>query len=458
MNGELLVRTYDVGFGDCIFVRIPDGDDAFHMLIDCGTCNSMQLLRRALADMRTLLPDEPTENRSTLQKRLDLLVVTHPHKDHICGLIPEWFSDIRIGQIWLSAFIKEDHPQARKSREVMELVDSVAREFLDSSGSLADDDVLREMLAVSLSNHDVLKALRGTAEMPNPNFPSYTQRLYVCREPEGPDGAAYREQLAARGLVLEGGSLCYRGFHEPTTTIRVLAPEWDIDGWYLGRETPETRTVLASVRHLQEHTSAPEIGQVRSAMMEPILRFIELDDDLRNDTSVVLLLEWRGRRLLFPGDAEWTGRPAQRGQRNGSWDVMLQRASSYLSQPLDFIKVAHHGSVNGTPFVDKDDAAQPTLDTILPVEPEEDRAFIVASTRSGVKSAKQHEVPYEGLMQELGRRARNARNHLGWQPERTDLDCESEGRPFLETVIAGTGFASSAPARSGDGTGGCSHE
>jgi hypothetical protein len=24
-----------------------------------------------------------------------------------------------------------------------------------------------------------------------------------------------------------------------------------------------------------------------------------------NNLSVVLLLEWRGRRLLFPGDAEW---------------------------------------------------------------------------------------------------------------------------------------------------------
>lgn len=41
MDGELLVRTYDVGFGDCIFVRIPDGGlmypDASKTLANLGT-------------------------------------------------------------------------------------------------------------------------------------------------------------------------------------------------------------------------------------------------------------------------------------------------------------------------------------------------------------------------------------------------------------------------------------
>ena len=41
MADELLIRLYDVGLGDCIYVRIPGKtakkEDAFHMLIDCGT-------------------------------------------------------------------------------------------------------------------------------------------------------------------------------------------------------------------------------------------------------------------------------------------------------------------------------------------------------------------------------------------------------------------------------------
>ena len=40
MGAKLLVRSYNVGCGDCIYVRIPDGEDGFHILIDCGSKES----------------------------------------------------------------------------------------------------------------------------------------------------------------------------------------------------------------------------------------------------------------------------------------------------------------------------------------------------------------------------------------------------------------------------------
>jgi hypothetical protein len=62
-------------------------------------------------------------------------------------------------------------------------------------------------------------------------------------------------------------------------------------------------------------------------------------DDVLNNTSLVLLLRYRGATLLFPGDAQW-----------GSWSSWLARsdAESILNE-VTFFKVPHHGSHNGTP-------------------------------------------------------------------------------------------------------------
>lgn len=40
--------------------------------------------------------------------------------------------------------------------------------------------------------------------------------------------------------------------------------------------------------------------------------------------SVVVLIEWRNRRLLFVGDAEWDGE-LHDGKHNGSWNIMWEK-------------------------------------------------------------------------------------------------------------------------------------
>jgi hypothetical protein len=66
--------------------------------------------------------------------------------------------------------------------------------------------------------------------------------------------------------------------------------------------------------------------------------------------SVVLLIEWGKRRLLFVGDAEWDGEYKE-GKQNGSWNVMWEKRNAHLSKPVDFLKIGHHGSINATPPV-----------------------------------------------------------------------------------------------------------
>ena len=81
MGSKLLVRSYNVGCGDCTYVRIPNGDGYFHILIDCGSKEGANtgIMARAIKHLEDdLLPKVEGSDK----KRLDLIVVTHRHVDH----------------------------------------------------------------------------------------------------------------------------------------------------------------------------------------------------------------------------------------------------------------------------------------------------------------------------------------------------------------------------------------
>lgn len=441
MDDNLLVRIYDVGFGDCIYIRMPDKDKFYHILIDCGSSGPAEpKLREALTDVRCMLSEDDGSER-----RLDLLVVTHPHADHIKGFDPELFEGIRIHHIWLSAFMKEDHPQAKQSHALQELANKAAMSILALGLHLRPG--LDTLLTNSIWNPGAMKALRTTLPEASKIDP-----LYACRDIADPDKKRLSADERDKHMVhFKDGTTCLRDFREDDTCLRVLAPEWDIDGYYLGKESPDYQSLLALHDH-DEHGQPETRGRVgKGSMSQPhnisrrdfrllcnrilysALAFSQEDSKLKNNTSVVLLLEWRGRRLLFTGDAEWKGKSVKKGRRNGCWDVMLKmdENKAHLSKPLDFLKVGHHGSVNGTPFVDKEDVEQSILDKILP---KGGKAQVVVSTLAG-KHGEQKEVPYHLLMKELGFRIDNAREYSDepglLQPQRTDKESE----PWIDVTV-----------------------
>jgi hypothetical protein len=207
----------------------------------------------------------------------------------------------------------------------------------------------------------------------------------------------------------------------------VLGPEKDIDYFYLGKEgDPSLRRLLGFIDSglPDPATAVPDEGvvptptnidptefrQLRSRMLSTALAFADLDGKVCNNTSVVLLIEWKKRRLLFVGDAEWDGAFKAGSKANCSWNVMWNLRKKQLEGPLAFYKIGHHGSVNATPWGQTAAASKgeplAILDAILPVASKADAHAVVSTHRGNYET-----IPRTDLLAEIGTRVSNTRNY-----------------------------------------------
>ena len=153
MADKLLIRAYNVGCGDCIYVRIPGPSDGFHILIDCGKKGNDELLEKAIKHLEGELPAGSAPG----MKRLDLIVATHRHEDHIKGFNPEWFKKIETKNIWLSVAMDPKHPQAEKVNKLRAFATDAMRGLLESGQALSPDvEMLASLYGVSNEAADKL--------------------------------------------------------------------------------------------------------------------------------------------------------------------------------------------------------------------------------------------------------------------------------------------------------------
>lgn len=105
---RVVVRHYCQGIGDCHLLRFPKDDgSSFWMLIDCGIHSSVtggkQMMSRVVEDI------------AKQTSRLDVVVATHEHVDHLSGFFSEVerFKSISVGEVWLGWTENPADPQAQ---------------------------------------------------------------------------------------------------------------------------------------------------------------------------------------------------------------------------------------------------------------------------------------------------------------------------------------------------------
>jgi beta-lactamase superfamily II metal-dependent hydrolase len=433
MDGQLLVRMYNVGLGDCIYLKVPDQNKDVHILIDCGNkFSELELLGQHIGELKEELPDDGAG-----KKRLDLLVVTHPHEDHHKGFEEEFFNDLKIERIWLSPAYDRLNPNAQGFHSLQD----AAQRALKSLSEVALGDMKAEVEELlSLTKAEAIEMLCNTLPQTNGIEP-----LYVSADTP-------QDQLQV--------------FDDPAISLKVLGPMGDIDAYYLGGDglqisgseftsqgladeyaalfqPPETEVI-----QFPKNISAQDFKLLRGRVHPDALAAAEIAGHVANNLSVVLLLEWHGRRLLFPGDAEWKKAfkgEVKAGRSNGSWNVMWKERKDELSQPLDFLKIGHHGSENATPWnpPDPDTGEEHPINQILdhllppPQANQEPTTKAIASTE---RTSRWPSIPDPDLMVELGKRVTNACDEYVEDPERTHVpsDTPQPQRTDLEAQVTPT--------------------
>jgi hypothetical protein len=387
---SVTIRSYQVGFGDCFLLQFQySGGDVRNMLIDFGTTGLPKVMDTTPSEYMPLVAEKIAEHCGRdLEKgtkgKLHVVVATHRHKDHISGFatdgsnggsgntIAELLPDVVV-QPWTEdpkAPENATHstsPVQGKKVAAFQGALSAMHNIAEATVAFADHELGRLALGkpAAMSGRSLAK-LKFVGEDNVKNL-SAVQNLIDMGHRKGAKAvyANYGTDLKAilKG-VLPGVKVTVLGppTLEQTDGIKTMKSRDKNEFWQLLSGPPQVAPSLPLAKGLAQGATtmgakaAPDSFELppqarwfarRLAALRgsQIFEIVTSLDEEMNNTSVILLLEFGGRKLLFPGDAQlenWRYALEEVGKVEAAKNV------ARLSD-IDLYKVGHHGSLNATP-------------------------------------------------------------------------------------------------------------
>ena len=413
-TGATLI-AYNVGFGDCLLLRVSyDDGSRRHVLIDFGSTalpeaspapaggNAKRANPRNLEEVANKIKEDSGG-------ALDVVVVTHRHRDHISGFAGKPGKVIAALQPSLVLQPWTENP------EIPPDATGRAGAATPAAGrGLRLGDVALGLHQLELAAAQVVTVVQQLAARKG-----VTRTVREQIEALGMNNIKNRE--AVENIQKLSGDHRYLQFGDPLdvsdvlpgVTIEVLGPPsieqskqirtmTDVDTvefWHLAASS-RPRTARRTTRlfpKVNPMATTPQearwvIPKIDSMRAEELLSLVRIMDQVLNNTSLILLVTIGKARLLFPGDAQLE-----------NWRYALdfaedkQRIRDTLAETTLY-KVGHHGSLNATPrqmlwanFARRGPADKP------------DRLITVMSTRANKHGSEDRstEVPRKTLKSEL---------------------------------------------------------
>jgi hypothetical protein len=352
------VRMYNVGFGDAFLIAVEQCDKVWRVLVDCGV-HSQGKARPLVEVVRAIISDLIAVAPPGTPPKLDVIVATHHHADHIAGFAYDDWEKVHVGEVWLSFVEDESDSDARalKSGLVRAARDLHTLVGLQTAGSKDEERRLALELAGSLAlnslgNEDAMDRLLGRNDKHFLNFPKvrylpdrFAQlnvipttlsnvKVHVLGPARDPEKLKRMDPpKSARWLAMQQ-ALDAGTANEFADGQRALDPLFDkIYSVTPGEVSDYVGTELArTLATLRLSTLVDDVSEILSAA--------SILERSVNNTSIFFVLDVNGMRFVFVGDSQ-----------QGSWDHVLQHhvTRALVSKPA-FYKIGHHGSHNATPL------------------------------------------------------------------------------------------------------------